>query len=112
MNPMPSAALLRCVGAWFGAAGLLGACVADNGKERTARKPPADARAERLVLAVDGKFHDTDANGYGDTVQVFAYVFGNPARYELPLVAEGSFAFSLVQVRGEHPSSGLLLVGG
>ena len=90
----PRLQLLACVGA----PAILAACVADK-NERAARKPPPDASPERLVLAVDGKFHDTDANGYGDTVQVFAYLFGD-MRYELPLEAPGSFEFRLVNPDG------------
>lgn len=84
--------------AMIAAAVALFGCVAEK-KERTARRAPSDARPERLVLAVDGKFHDTDANGYGDTSQVFAYLFTD-LRYELPIVAEGSFEFSLLRPDG------------
>lgn len=78
-----------------------GGCVTEGGRgSKSGARPPRDARPERVVLAADGRFADTDANGYGDTNQVVAYVFGEP-RYAVPIEADGSFEFTLLDLSGK-----------
>ncbi len=95
----PIAACLLLL-AWWGVWGS--GCVADNGGGRGSRasqRPPADARAERVVPVVSGQFVDTDGNAYRDTNQVIVYVFTGGG-YAIPIEADGAFEFTLTDRAG------------
>jgi hypothetical protein len=76
----------------------LAGCVSD-GKRSGPGRPPRDALPQRVVPVADGRFTDTDANGYGDTNRVIAYVFTD-SRYQIPIAAEGAFSFVLRDLDG------------
>lgn len=97
---MTSRLLLRCtiVAAAAAAASIPSGCVSAGPSRPAARRPPADARPERLV-PVQGQFEDTDGNRYGDSSLVVVYVYSRP-HYDLPVPAKGSFEFTLADPGG------------
>lgn len=78
----------------------LAGCVADRPRTGTSAPPPRSAPPQRVVPVADGRFVDTDANGYGDTNRVIAYVFAD-AGYQVPMEADGAFTFTLVDRAGK-----------
>lgn len=78
--------------------------VTAGGASKTRQKRPASPRKPpglepQVMMLSAGAAHDTDANGYVDTIPVVVYLFGDPTRYALPIEHEGDFAFR-VQTKG------------
>lgn len=91
--------LLRCSIVAAAALAVPAGCVSAGPTRPEARRPPADARPERLV-PVQGQFEDTDGNRYGDSSVVVVYVYSRP-QYDLPMRARGTFTFTLSDTTGK-----------
>ncbi len=62
--------------------------------------PPQDLQLQRVLISTDIPL-DEDANGYPDTLRIFAYLFGDQNQYPLPVHAPGNFEFMLRNPQGE-----------
>lgn len=90
MHPLDNT--LRALLASLAAAMFLFGCVSDKPAHREVRAP-ADLRPEHLVIAAYPLLDD-DNNGYPDTIPIVVYLWDE--RYPLPIWAEGSIRFRLV----------------
>lgn len=76
---------------------------ADDKRGRAAQtriEQPAGLVPERVVLGTEPP-EDRDRNGYVDTLRVVVYVFGDPNRFPLPMVVDGTFQFRLRSEQGK-----------
>ncbi len=87
-------------------AGLSG-CVADGPQPPPRPEPrevqiPTGLEVHRLVIAADQYPVDIDSNGFVDTFNVYVFLFPRPDQFDLPIFADGSMTFELLDER-EQP---------